>query len=173
MFKKAVPLLLSAILLGGCTPSPTPAASVFLKQVPLQTTAKQVTIPDEVRKSHYDLSTELTADYFKTGEKKNQIFSPLSLWYALGVLREGATGETLQEIEGIMKLPQGFDSSKTIPDLSAALLNAIMEAFDAHTLMSTQALGSEKVREGLKETLLGPAQLYEKLRQRSSHPTSP
>ena len=121
MFKKAVPLLLSAILLGGCTPSPTPAASVFLKQVPLQTTAKQVTIPDEVRRSLYDLSTELTADYFKTGKKKNQIFSPLSLWYALGVLREGATGETLQEIEGIMKLPQGFDSSKTIPDLSAAL----------------------------------------------------
>ena len=31
--------------------------------------------------------------------------------------------------------------------------------------MSTQALESESVREGLKKVLLGPAQLYEALRQ--------
>ena len=33
--------------------------------------------------------------------------------------------------------------------------------------LSTLALGSEKIREGLKDTLLGPAQLYEALRARS------
>ena len=53
------------------------------------------------------------------------------------------------------------------PDLWQALLNAVMDALDAHTSMSTQALGSEKIREGLKDTLLGPAQLYEALRARS------
>ncbi|MDO8036075.1 DEAD/DEAH box helicase family protein [Janthinobacterium sp. SUN128] len=53
------------------------------------------------------------------------------------------------------------------PDLSNALLNAIMDAFDAHTSMSTQALDSQRVRDGLKDTLLGPAQLYEALRARS------
>ena len=52
------------------------------------------------------------------------------------------------------------------PDLADALMNAIMDAFEAHTAMSTQALGSERVREGLKDTLLGPAQLYEALRAR-------
>ena len=31
--------------------------------------------------------------------------------------------------------------------------------------MSTQALGSETVRNGLKDVLLGPAQLYESLRE--------
>jgi type I restriction enzyme, R subunit len=31
--------------------------------------------------------------------------------------------------------------------------------------MSKQALDSEKVRDGLKDTLLGPAQLYEALRE--------
>ncbi len=53
------------------------------------------------------------------------------------------------------------------PDLKDALLNAIMDALDAHTLMSTQALGSEQVRDGLRDTLLGPAQLYEALRAKA------
>ncbi len=52
------------------------------------------------------------------------------------------------------------------PDLSDALLNAIMGAFEAHTTMSKQALNSEKVRYALKEILLGPAKLYEGLRSR-------
>lgn len=56
------------------------------------------------------------------------------------------------------------------PDLSNALLNAIMDALDAHTSMSTQALDSQRVRDGLKDTLLGPAQLYESLRARSTNP---
>jgi type I restriction enzyme R subunit len=54
------------------------------------------------------------------------------------------------------------------PDLKNALLHAIMDAVDAHAIMSTQALGSERVRDGLKEILLGPAQLYESLRARSA-----
>ena len=53
------------------------------------------------------------------------------------------------------------------PDLKSALLQAIMDALEAHQTMSTQALGSERVREGLKDVLLGPAQLYEALRERS------
>ena len=51
------------------------------------------------------------------------------------------------------------------PDLKTALMNAIIDALEAHTSMSTQALESEKVREGLMAILLGPAGLYEALRQ--------
>ena len=47
-------------------------------------------------------------------------------------------------------------------------LTAIMDALDAHTAMSSQALNSQKIQDGLKDTLLGPAQLYEALRARSS-----
>jgi type I restriction enzyme R subunit len=54
------------------------------------------------------------------------------------------------------------------PDLKDAVMHAIMDALEAHTEMSSQALGSEKVREGLKDILLGPAQLYEALRTRSA-----
>ncbi|WP_409516540.1 hypothetical protein [Achromobacter sp.] len=46
------------------------------------------------------------------------------------------------------------------------MVDAIMDAFEAHQAMSTQALGSAKVREGLKDILLGPGQLYESLRNR-------
>ncbi len=50
------------------------------------------------------------------------------------------------------------------PDLKNELLNAIMGALDAHNAMSTQALNSLAVQNGLKEILLNHAQLYETLR---------
>ena len=52
------------------------------------------------------------------------------------------------------------------PDFANELMNAIMDALAAHTTMSKQALDSEKVRSGLKDILLGPAKLYEGLRER-------
>lgn len=54
------------------------------------------------------------------------------------------------------------------PDLTNELMNAIMDALAAHTTMSKQALDSEKVRDGLKDILLGPAQLYEALRSKGT-----
>ncbi|GGY69213.1 hypothetical protein GCM10007387_59090 [Pseudoduganella albidiflava] len=43
-------------------------------------------------------------------------------------------------------------------------MHAFMDALEAHQTMSTQALGSERGREGLRDILLEPAQLYEALR---------
>jgi type I restriction enzyme R subunit len=56
------------------------------------------------------------------------------------------------------------------PDLTNELMNAIMDAFAAHQTMSKQALDSEKVRNGLKDILLGPAELYEALRGKGGRP---
>jgi type I restriction enzyme, R subunit len=42
-----------------------------------------------------------------------------------------------------------------------------MDTLEAHTTMSSQALGSDRVRDGLKDILLGPAQLYEALRAKA------
>ena len=53
------------------------------------------------------------------------------------------------------------------PDLKTELLNAIMGALDAHTLMSTQALNSATVQGGLKDILLNHAGLYETLRDQA------
>lgn len=56
------------------------------------------------------------------------------------------------------------------PDLATEIMNAIMDAMMAHSTMSTQALNSEKVRAGLQDVLLGPARLYEALRERNARP---
>jgi type I restriction enzyme, R subunit len=53
------------------------------------------------------------------------------------------------------------------PTLSKEIMNAVMDALTAHTAMSKQAIDSERVREGLKDVLLGPAHLYEALRERA------
>jgi type I restriction enzyme R subunit len=59
------------------------------------------------------------------------------------------------------------------PDLANGILNAIMDAFAAHSMMSKQALDSAKVRSGLKDVLLGPAKLYEALRARGDSVSGP
>lgn len=86
------------------------------------------------------------------------------LVYVNGVLR----GKLL---ENDTLMQQAASNSKeqfaNSPDLGKALMDAIIDAFEAHQTMSSQALGSERVRDGLKDVLLGPAQLYEALRARS------
>jgi type I restriction enzyme R subunit len=54
------------------------------------------------------------------------------------------------------------------PDLKTEIMNAVMSALDAHNIMSTQALNSESVRDGLKDVLLGHARLYETLREQAA-----
>ena len=59
------------------------------------------------------------------------------------------------------------EQSANSPDLKTELLNAIIGALDAHTLMSSQALNSSGIRGGLKDILLNHAGLYETLRSRA------
>jgi len=66
-------------------------------------------------------------------------------------LKQQATGNTKEQ----------FANS---PDLKTELMNAIMGALDAHTVMSKQALASERVRNGLKHVLMNHAGLYGALR---------
>ena len=54
------------------------------------------------------------------------------------------------------------------PTLDSDLVNAIMDALSAHETMSRQALSSKRIRDGLKDILLGPGQLYEQLRSASA-----
>lgn len=74
-------------------------------------------------------------------------------------------------LESDILIQQAMNNTKeqfaNSPDLSNELMNAIIDAFAAHTTMSKQALDSESVRNSLKNILLGPAQLYEALRERA------
>jgi type I restriction enzyme R subunit len=53
------------------------------------------------------------------------------------------------------------------PDLQKELMNAIMGALDAHTVMSTQALNSPTVQNGMRDILLNHAGLWETLRAKA------
>ena len=74
-------------------------------------------------------------------------------------------------LESDLLIQQAMNNSKeqfaNSPDLANGIMNAIMDALSAHTAMSKQALDSEKVRSGLKDVLLGPAELYEALRSKA------
>ncbi len=87
------------------------------------------------------------------------------LVYVNGVLKGKLLENTTLLRQAASNTKEQFANS---PDLKDALMHAIMDALDAHAAMSTQALGSERVREGLRDILLGPAQLYESLRARQS-----
>ncbi|ONT92226.1 type I restriction endonuclease subunit R [Burkholderia cenocepacia] len=79
-------------------------------------------------------------------------------------------------LENEMLVQQAASNSKeqfsNSPDLVKAITDAIIDAFDVHTKMSTQALGSQRIQEGIKDVLLGPAQLYEALREQHTGPRS-
>ena len=68
--------------------------------------------------------------------------------------------ETLRQ-QAANNTKEQFNSS---PDLDTELDNAIIDAHDAHALMSAQALNSKAVRTSMKEILLNIAGLYEALR---------
>ena len=95
---------------------------------------------------------------------EGQLTDDDQLVYVNGVLKgKLLENDTLVQQAGSNSKEQFANS----PDLKHALMHAIMDALEAHSSMSTQALGSERVRDGLKEILLGPAQLYEALRAKS------
>lgn len=54
------------------------------------------------------------------------------------------------------------------PDLMPGILNAAMDANAANSSLTKQVLASERVRIGLKELLLGPAQLCQALREKNT-----
>lgn len=92
------------------------------------------------------------------------------LMYVNGVIKGKLLENDLLVQQAASNSKEQFANS---PDLKDALLHAIMDALEAHNTMSAQALGSDRVREGLKDILLGPAQLYESLRARASTPPPP
>jgi len=92
---------------------------------------------------------------------EGQLTDDDQLVYVNGVLKGKLLENTTLMQQAVSNSKEQFANS---PDLKDALLHAIMDALDAHNTMSSQALGSERIRAGLKDILLGPAQLYEALR---------
>jgi len=75
-------------------------------------------------------------------------------------------------LESVKLQQQAANNTKeqfaTSPDLHSELVSAIISALDAHTTMSSQALNSASIQNGLKDILLNHARLWEALRERAS-----
>lgn len=103
-------------------------------------------------------------------EKLNELFGAETteqdqLVYVNHVLRgKMLQSETLRQ-QAANNTKEQFATS---PDLDSELMNAIVEALDAHTSMSSKALNSEAVRKGLKSILLNHADLWELLRMKAA-----
>ncbi len=54
------------------------------------------------------------------------------------------------------------------PDLTKEIIEAVMETMDVQQELSTRALNSTEVRDGVKHWLLNYFKLYEKLRDRAA-----
>jgi type I restriction enzyme R subunit len=85
--------------------------------------------------------------------------------YVRSVIRGKLLESTTLQQQASANSKEQFGSS---PDLGTALMDSIISALDAHQTMSSQALGSASIRDGMKEILLNQTGLYEELRERAA-----
>ncbi len=84
----------------------------------------------------------------------------------LGYVNQALKGKLLEsQVLRDQALHNTKEQFANSPDLNQEILNAIMDTLSAYTSMGTQALDSDKVRQGLRDILLGPARLWEALRE--------
>nr|WP_010399234.1 type I restriction endonuclease [Paracoccus sp. TRP] len=100
--------------------------------------------------------------------RMNDLFTGVTdndqLSYAMAIKGKLVENETLSQQAGSNQKEQ-FDNS---PLLKAAIMDAVIDALDAHSAMSRQALESPAIQAGLKAALMGPGRLYEALRERAA-----
>ena len=110
----------------------------------------------EVQKAYLSEIIEKVNDLFKGDLTEND-----KLVYVNNVIMGKLLESEILAKQAANNTKEQFANS---PDLERELEHAIMNALDAHQEMSSQALNSEEVQTGLRDILLGPANLYEKLR---------
>ncbi|WP_024844889.1 type I restriction endonuclease subunit R [Paracoccus pantotrophus] len=100
--------------------------------------------------------------------KMNDLFTGVTdndqLSYAMTIKGKLMENKTLSQQAGSNQKDQ-FDNS---PLLKAAIMDAVIDALDAHSAMSRQALESQTIQDGLKAALMGPGRLYEALREQGA-----
>jgi type I restriction enzyme R subunit len=80
-------------------------------------------------------------------------------------LAEKTLESAILQKQSVSNSKEQFASS---PDLTNEILSAVMDSMDAQMSLSSKALGSADIREGLKQIMLNQLGLYEKLRERAA-----
>lgn len=74
------------------------------------------------------------------------------------------------QVQAVNNTKEQFAAS---PDLANEILGAVMDALEAHTVMSKQALDSENLRADMRDVLLGAGKLWEELREKAAGTAPP
>jgi len=90
----------------------------------LQLTRGEMDMVQESNDFAFNLFREATADYNEKVAKGNNILSPVSIIYALGMLNNGATGETQQQINKVLGFADGVTNSVSIHPLQFSVSGA-------------------------------------------------
>ena len=85
------------------------------------------------------------------------------------VIKEKMLESELLQQQAASNTKEQFGNS---PDLASEQMNAVINALDAHTAMSTQTLNQPEVQAGPKNLLLNYVGLYEALRERAAGSSS-
>lgn len=94
--KKLLALLLVAVLFCACTPKPTELTEGLTPQ-----RSAEKTFTEDISLAQTDYSLKMLNEILKADKNKNVLISPLSQALALGMLLNGAEGETRAEIEAL------------------------------------------------------------------------
>lgn len=95
----------------------------------------------------------------------NDLFTDVTdndqLSFAMAIKGKLMENETLSQQAGSNQKEQ-FDNA---PLLKAAIMDAVIDALDVHSAMSSQALESQTIQDGLKAAFMGPGRLHEALQE--------
>jgi serpin B len=101
--KKMIPILSMLLILSGC-----PNIEHFVDTNDENSRA----VINSVNGFSFETYSEMFDDY-----SSNSVFSPLSLYYCLAMLYEGATGDAKTELQNLMNLEEGTDICTTLGGL--------------------------------------------------------
>lgn len=90
----------------------------------------------ELQARYQAYSLKLASEYLKKAEADNQILSPMSLYLALGMLAEGAAGQTLSDLQRVLAGAEGIPLGQDM----ARMWDSIYHDGDISRLIPANAL---------------------------------
>lgn len=144
--KKLTLIALSALVFAGCSSNDTIGEEGTVIDMLPKTRAVELT---QEQREYVTKNTDFSFNLFKTVSQmpegqKSSILSPISVTYVLGMLNDGATGNTAKEITSVMGF--GEDNAKGVNEFCKKLIEEVPKTDPSVTLEIANAVISNKSR---------------------------
>lgn len=147
MMKKITLISLSAMIIAGCSSSNTIGDDEMVINMLPKTRAVELT---QEQREFVNKNTDFSFRLFQTINqmpegRKSSIVSPISVTYVLGMLNDGATGNTAEEITSVIGF--GEDNAKAVNEFCKKLIEEAPKTDPSVTLEIANAIISNKSRD--------------------------